>query len=224
MAETTPAFDTPATPPPAPSAPRRRKFWLGYLLSVLGLAGACLCVVVFVLGILATVSRASQQRALMPGEAEFELEAGHYVINYDHVSHIDGRSFRSPPLSDRSAVSCRLVHVETGRELSLSPTATKSTYSMTYMDEHYSGVTLLKVTVDEPGRYKLYGEPLPGADAAKPYVLALSKGGFLKGILVGVLTVFVGFALGLAGLAGLIVTIILHVIHRKKRRAYVPAL
>jgi len=160
----------------------------------------------------------------MPGEAEFELEAGHYVINYDHVSHIDGRSFRSPPLSDRSAVSCRLVHVETGRELSLSPTATKSTYSMTYMDEHYSGVTLLKVTVDEPGRYKLYGEPLPGADAAKPYVLALSKGGFLKGILVGVLTVFVGFALGLAGLAGLIVTIILHVIHRKKRRAYVPAL
>ena len=223
MAQTPPPFDAPATTPSTPGAPRRRKFWLGYLLSALGLAGAGLCMVACVWGIVATVSGASGQRALMPGEAEFELEAGDYVINYDNESHINGQPFRSPPLPDRSAVACRLVHVETGRDLPLAPVTMTSTYSIRFNNEHYSGVTLSKVTVDEPGRYRLHGEPLPGADAAKPYVLALDRGGFVKGVFVGVLTGLAGIALGLAGLAGLILTIILHVIHRKKCRDHAPA-
>ena len=99
-----------------------------------------------------------------------------------------------------------------------------STYSITSGRERYSGVTLLKVTVDQPGRYKLHGEPLRGHDAPKPYVLALSKAGFIRKIFVGVLTMFIGLALGLAGLVGLIVTIVFHASHRKKSRAHAPSI
>ena len=216
-------LETPPTPPPPPGLPRRRKFWLGYLLSILGMVAAGLCVVSFALSIFSMTSGAPEERALMPGEAEFQLQAGKYVINYDEVSHVEGRSFQSPPLIDKSAVACRLVHVETGQDLPLVPSETNMTYSITYGSKRYSGVTLLKVTVDQPGRYRLHGGPLPGADAGKPYVLAVSKAGFVKGIVLGVLTMLVGFALGLAGLAGLIVTIVLHVGYRKKVRANASA-
>ncbi len=199
--------------------PRRRKFWLGYVFSIAGLVLAGLCAASFVLSIFSMVGQASGQRALMPGQAAFELEAGDYVINYDNESYINGRPFRSPPLLDKTALSCRLVNIETGQDMPLTSSSHKTTYSIRYNNEIYRGVQLFKATITQPGRYELHAGPLPGNDAGEPYVLAVSKAGFVRKLLIHILVLMAGMFLGVGGLAGLIVTIVLHSLHRKKCKA-----
>ena len=207
-----PPLRTESIPPVQQMAPRRRPFKPWYLSFVGGVALWIATMAITIPFLVRSVGNLFGQRAPMPGQATFQLQAGEYEINYDEISTIDGRIVQSPAFKSRDDLAIRLVRADTEKELALTPKYDRNTYSRDHESSsgqsRYAGITLYTVTVPEPGDYVLHGTPLPGEDS---YVLAMEAN--FGGPLVG-LSLLLGLAtlIGWLSLIGLLVTAIVHAI------------
>ncbi len=203
--------------PPETPTKRRRKFWIGYLAGLLCVGLMVWSVVNCVLTAVPIHELAATRRAVMPGAAAFELDAGRHAIDYDTRSTVMGKPFQSPELNVKSPVRCQLVNVATGEELPLTDASFYGSYSIKYGEAIYEGVRLYHVEVDKPGRYELRGEPLADhPDAA--YVLAVDDAIFPPRMVRTALLTAAGSIIGFIGLGVLLVTAILHLFHAIRRR------
>jgi hypothetical protein len=201
----------------SPTVKRRRKFWLGYLMGLLCVGFMVWTVVNCVQSVMPILEQAASRRALMPGTAVFELDAGRYAIDYDTRSTLMGKPFRSPQLSVESPVGCQLVNVDTGVELPLTNAFFHGSYSLRSGDAVYEGARLYLVEIDQSGRYELRGESLAEHPDAT-YVLAIDDVAFPPRSGRAVLLIVAGSFIGLIGLGILLVTVVLHIVHAIRGR------
>ena len=200
--------------------PRRRPFKPWYLSFVAGVGLWIVSMAITIPFLVRSGGDLFGQRAPMPGQATFQLEAGEYEINYDEISTIDGRIVQSPAFRSRDDLAIRMVQADSEKELALTPKYDRNTYSRDRRTRsgqtRYAGITLYTLTVSEPGEYVLHGTPLPGEES---YVLAV-EANFGRSVGLGLL---LGLAtlIGWLSLIGLLVTALIHAISgtvSRKRR------
>jgi hypothetical protein len=218
-----PPMKNDATSVPQAPAPRRRKFWIGYVLSILGFVITGLSIAFFIAAIVSSVKDDVDREILMPGEGTFQLAAGEYEIEYKIFTDVDGTELMSPRLEYSPATlryqpefRCRLANAETQDDLLLTPCFGERHDFETHDGKQRSSITLYRVTVPESGEYTLYGSPLLTDDGDAGYILGMDRRGAPRGFVFMPLAILGGTVVGVFSFAGLVVTIVLHCVSRKK--------
>ena len=117
------------------------------------------------------VSGGGKQRVVVPGKGRGELpEAGTYCISYEYASVVDGRRFTTPHAL--RGLSCKMVQVQTGREVSIGNLRGSYTYDFPAA----SGYGVWQFDVDRPGAYELSAWYPEGQTGPKEVVLAVGEG------------------------------------------------
>jgi hypothetical protein len=178
-----PAVGSPFTP----IRPRKAWFVLPALVALAGVAAAAWL-------ILTAFSGPGVQRAVVPGTANLDLEAGHHRIYYEYQSQIDGRRVFTgravPPLD------VTLTSTATGEEVLLEVPSGRYSYE-SGSPTRRAGYSILGFEISAPGSYLLGADY--GAGSGEPVVLAVRPAGRVSGVIGGVAlaTMALGLAIGI---------------------------
>lgn len=131
------------------------------------------------------------EQMVVPGEREFELEAGSYTIFHERVSIVNGRIYNADGIAGLGVTLTSAA----GAPVALTLTSTNSSYEFAGR----RGAAILQFEIRTPGAYLLSAAYREGA-AGPETVLAIGSefaGNLLRTLLGAFVIAFIGIGLGL---------------------------